>query len=146
MSPTENQGSLRQGSLGRCRPLEKRTGHFAKEHRLLKKNHCACVWCGRRGVVLCLPALYLVPFGGLHMMGVIGAWWWQNEGTALLVVRSLAANAIRERPTGYWSHNSAPIQTKRKCSKRVQHRWGCVITLVNALKLLVTQQKKMVIG
>ena len=37
-----------------------------------------------------------------------------------------AANTVGERPTGYWGYKSAPARTKRKSSKRMQHRWGCV--------------------
>ena len=59
----------------------------------------------------------------------------------LVVCRHAAANTIGERPTENWSYNSAPTQTKRKSSKRMQHRWGCVISLSTCFELLVNQQK-----
>ena len=38
MGPCLAQESPRQGCLGGCRPPERRTRHFAAEHRLLKTN------------------------------------------------------------------------------------------------------------
>ena len=61
---------------------------FKKEHRLLEKDHSASVWYGRRDLVLRLPALQLLPFGLLHVVGIDGTrrqQQWTEEALQLVV-------------------------------------------------------------
>ena len=45
-------------------------GNSKTEHRLLEKDHRADVGCGRRDLVLCLPALQLLPYVCPHLVGI----------------------------------------------------------------------------
>ena len=100
-----NLTSLRHGCLVGCRPLEHHTGHFAKEHQLLEKDQSACLWCGGRDFVLCLPALsfvflWRITSGGCPRDMVTATT--EKRSTAAGGAQHAAANTIVERPTGYW--------------------------------------------